>query len=58
MEGKWDDEWDLYISTLNKVGIILKEVDDTLLWTWNRSTFSVTVKLAYEIKWNYYQTEC
>lgn len=41
-------EWNNYILTLRKAGIQLKDEGDCLVWSWNRTDGSVTVKNSYE----------
>jgi hypothetical protein len=41
-------EWDNFVSNLRCSGIHLKNANDKLIWSWNRSTGTVTTKLAYQ----------
>jgi hypothetical protein len=41
-------EWDNFVTYLRCSGIRLKNSNDKLVWSWNRSTGTVTAKLAYQ----------
>ena len=47
-KGDFDLDWNTYISRVNHVGVILLELDDELVWSWNRSNGQFTAKSAYE----------
>jgi hypothetical protein len=41
-------KWDNFVSILNSSDILLKNSNDKLVWSWNRSTGAVTANLAYQ----------
>ena len=47
-KGDLDLDWNTYISRVNHVGVILLELDDELVWSWNGSNGQFTVESSYE----------
>jgi hypothetical protein len=41
-------EWENFVTILKSSGIHLKNTNDKIVWTWNRSTGEVTANLAYQ----------
>jgi hypothetical protein len=41
-------EWEKFVTILKCSGIHLKNTNDKIVWTWNRSTGEVTTNLAYQ----------
>jgi hypothetical protein len=48
MEGSLALEWRNYIMNLRRNGVVLKEVCDSLVWSWNHASDTVSTKMAYE----------
>jgi hypothetical protein len=48
LEGDLASEWDSYTLMLRCSGVSLRNEEDTILWTWNKSLGVVTVKSAYD----------
>jgi hypothetical protein len=52
LQGDLAEEWRLYVNLLNHNAICLKDSNDELSWSINKSLWVLTTKLGYETKIN------
>jgi hypothetical protein len=48
LEGGLAEEWSGFLSMLRSSGVTLNSDEDNVVWSWNKSTGSMTAKLAYD----------